>query len=49
MNGADSILSVWHKDKFHHDNHVVGSGFTAFVGQYLKSNSMSVVVNVYAA
>ena len=30
-NGAGSMLSMWHKDKFCYDSHVVGIGFIAVV------------------
>jgi len=49
VNGAGSILSLWHKEAFQYDRHVVGSGFIAVMGQHLKSNRLCVVVNVYAA
>ena len=49
VNGAGSILSMWHKEAFRYDKHVVGSGFIAILGQHLKSNNLCVVINVYAA
>jgi len=48
-NGSGSLLSMWHKEAFSYDTHVMGKGFIAVFGQYKKSNCMCVVVNVYAA
>jgi len=39
---------MWHKDAFSYGSHVGGTGFIAAVGQYLKTNSQCIVVNVYA-
>jgi len=47
-NGAGSTLSMWHKDKFRYDSHVIGIDFIA-VGQHIKTSCMCIVVNVYAA
>jgi len=32
VNGAGSTLSMWHKETFHYDNHVIGSGFITIFG-----------------
>ena len=48
-NGAGSILSMWHKDKFCYHSHAVGIGFIAVVGQHINSNCLCLVVNIYAA
>ena len=47
--GARSLLSMWHKDKFCYKSHVVGLGFISVVGQHIKSRRTCLVVNVYAA
>ena len=46
VNGAGSILSMWHKEAFRYDKHVVGSGFIVILGQHLKSNSLCVVIRL---
>ena len=48
MDGAGSIVTMWHKEVFSYANHVVGPGFIAVEGHYLKANCQCVVVNVYA-
>jgi len=48
-NGGGSLLSMWHKDAFIYDSHVMGKGFIAISGQLVKANCRCVVVNVYAA
>ncbi|XP_068466212.1 uncharacterized protein [Phaseolus vulgaris] len=48
-NGGGSLLSMWHTDAFIYDNHVMGKGFIAVTGKYVKANCRCVVVNVYAA
>jgi len=48
VNGAGSILSLWHKEASCYDRHVVGSDFIAIMGEHLKSNRSCVVLNVYA-
>jgi len=49
VNGAQSLLSLWHKDAFCYDNHVMGRGFIVIVGEHVKTKCKCVVVNVYAA
>jgi len=49
VNGAGSMVTMWHKEVFSYDSHVVGKGFIAIVGQHLKAKCQCVVVNVYAA
>jgi len=49
VNGARSIVTMWHKEVFSYGSHVVGKGFIAIVGQHLKVKCQCVVVNVYAA
>jgi len=49
VNGAGSILSLWHKEALCYDRHVVGSDFIAIMGQHLKPNSFCVMINVYVA
>ncbi|XP_068474698.1 uncharacterized protein [Phaseolus vulgaris] len=48
-NGSGSILSMWHKEAFRYDSHVMGKGFIVVFGYYSKTNIRCVVVNVYAA
>ena len=48
-NGSGSVLSMWHKEAFCYDTHVMGNGFIAVFGQHNKSNRRYLVVNVYAA
>ena len=48
-NGAGSMISMWQKDKFCYETHVVGTGFIAVVGQHIHSGHRCFVVNVYAA
>jgi len=43
------MISMWHKDKFCYETHVVGIGFIAVVGQHINSGHRCFVVNVYAA
>jgi len=49
INGAGSIVTMWHKEVFSYANHVVGPSFIAIMGYHLKVNCQCVVVNVYAA
>jgi len=39
---------MWRKTAFSYDNHVVGAGYIAVMGQHLKTGSQCVVVNIYA-
>jgi len=48
-NGSGSILSMWHKEAFSYDSHIMGKGFIVVFGNYSKTNIRCVVVNVYAA
>ena len=48
LNGAGSLVTMWHKTAFAYDNHVVGAGFIAVKGQHLKTGTQCVVVNIYA-
>jgi len=48
INGVGSSLTMWHKEAFCSDNHVVGRGFIADLGQHLKSKIKCIVINVYA-
>jgi len=47
VNGAASTLSMWHKEAFTYDSHVVGKGFIVVVGHHVKSNCLCVIANVY--
>ncbi|XP_068486289.1 uncharacterized protein [Phaseolus vulgaris] len=47
-NGSGSLLSMWHKEVFCYDSHVMGKGFIAVIGQHKVSKCRCVVVNVYA-
>jgi len=49
VNGVESTLTMWHKEAFCCDNHMVGKGFIVIFGQHLKSKTKSVMVNVYAS
>ena len=33
--GAGSTLTMWHKDVFYYDSHLVGRGFIAVFGQHI--------------
>jgi len=48
-NGSGSLFSLWHKEAFCYDTHIMGKGFIAIFGQHNKSNCRYVVVNVYGA
>ncbi|XP_068485324.1 uncharacterized protein [Phaseolus vulgaris] len=47
-NGGGSLLSMWHKDVFIYDSHVMGKGFIFVFGLHVKANCRCGVVNVYA-
>jgi len=46
-NDSGSLLSMWCKEAFCYESNVMGKGFIAVFGQYIKSNCRCVVVNVY--
>ncbi len=46
--GGGSLLSLWHKEVFSYENHLMGKGFIVVIGQHLKSSSRCVVANVYS-
>jgi len=46
--GSGSLLSLWHKEVFSYEYHLMGKGFIIVYGQHLKSSSRCVVVNVYS-
>ena len=48
-NGSSSLLSMWHKEVFCYDSHVMGKGFIVVIGQHKVSKCRCVVVNVYAS
>ncbi|XP_068483221.1 uncharacterized protein [Phaseolus vulgaris] len=48
-NGSGSLLSLWHKEAFCYDTHVMGKGYIVVYGKHVKINCRCVVVNVYAA
>jgi len=48
-NGSGSLLSLWHKEAFCYEKHVMEKGFIAVFGKHIKSNCRCVVVNVYVA
>ena len=48
VHDAGSMLTMWHKDAFSYNSHVMGKGFIATFGQHLRSKTKCVVVNVYA-
>lgn len=47
-NGVGSLLSMWHKEAFSYDSHLMGRGFIAVFGQHLTTDNKCVVVNLYA-
>jgi len=49
INGSGSLLSMWHKDAFKCESHVMGTGYIAAVGTHVRSAQRCCVVNVYAA
>jgi len=48
-NGGGSLLSMWKKEVFGYESHVMGKGFIAISGQHLRLSHRCVIVNVYAA
>jgi len=48
-NVSGSLLSMWHKEAFSYENHLMGKGYIAIFGSHLKANLRCVVVNIYAA
>jgi len=48
-NGGGSLLSMWHKDMFCYESHVMGKGFIVIFGQHLRSTRKCVIVNIYSA
>jgi len=46
--GSGSLLSMWNKEAFEYENHLMGTGFIIIFGHYIKSSSRCVVVNVYS-
>ena len=47
--GSGSLLSMWHKNVFEYESHVMGTGYIAVYGQHLKTSYRCVVVNVYSS
>jgi len=47
-NGSGSVLSMWNKEAFEYENHLMGRGFIIIFGHYIKSSFRCVVVNVYS-
>jgi len=47
-NGNGSLLSMWHKEVFNYESHVMGKGYITVVGQHKNSGHKCCVVNVYA-
>ncbi|XP_068461596.1 uncharacterized protein [Phaseolus vulgaris] len=48
-NGSGSLLSMWNKETFVYQSHLMSKGFIAVFGSHSKANIRCVVVNVYAA
>ncbi|XP_068466684.1 uncharacterized protein [Phaseolus vulgaris] len=46
--GSGSLLSMWHKEGFSYEYHLMGKGFIVVVGQHVKSSVRCVVANVYS-
>jgi len=49
VEGAGSMLTMWHKEAFSYVNHMKGKGFIAVMGKHIKSKANIMVVNVYAS
>jgi len=47
--GAGSTLSIWHKDAFDYERHVVGRGYITIFGQHIVSKCHCAVINIYAS
>jgi len=48
-NGGGSLLSMWHKDMFCYESHVMGKGFIVIFGQHLRSSRKCAIANIYSA
>jgi len=48
-NGGGGLLSMWKKDVFGYESHVLGKGFIAITGKHLRLSHRCVIVNVYVA
>ena len=48
-NGAGSLLTMWHKEVFLYQSHLIGKGFIVFFGKHMQTDTDIVVVNVYSA
>ncbi|KAK7382188.1 hypothetical protein VNO80_00935 [Phaseolus coccineus] len=46
LNVATSLLSMWHKDAFCYESHMMEKGYIAIFGQHLSSKRKCVVVKV---
>ena len=46
--GAGFTLTMWHREAFCYDSHMVGKGYISIFGEHIKSKSKCVVINVYA-
>jgi len=48
-NGGGRLLSMWHKEAFCYESHVMGKGFIVIVGQHLCSKRRCVIANIYSS
>jgi len=46
--GSGSLLSMWHKEVFDYESHLMETGFIIIYDQYIKTSSRCAVVNVYS-
>jgi len=49
VTGSGGLLSLWHKEAFCYNSHLMGKGFIDVFGTYSEANVKCVIVNVYAA
>jgi len=47
-NGNGGLLSLWHKEAFIYESHIMGKGYIVIMGQHKKFVQRCCVVNVYA-
>jgi len=47
--GAGGILTMWHKNIFVYERHIISKGFLAIIGQHKEKNVPIIVVNVYSS
>ena len=46
-NGGGSLLSMWYKEAFCYESHVMGKRFIVIFGHHLSSTRRCVIVNIY--